>query len=347
MNKKAIAIGVIKHPIIKKLLESKIATTSTINKLIADEIIKESDGGIDSLLKNIAVTYPSTVIKAASTLGNSPDGTEVGDVENNTLEFSNEYEKLMDSIITGIVDPIIENSSMVAMAAGNPGYLENINRVFGLFEADELEQYKKDGIGQQLALLLDKIKNLAGDYSVTGETGAASGDNINEIVEIAKKIKALYTQYRDSQAKPEVVAQEMSDAIKDEGGKEGQEGETSASDNLRSVADPENKEVHKKVADESASPQDAENAIRTTGNQAKNEPNANEDEIEAQVNQAIKNVNDQFPDEPGDTTEAGTIGRLDAVEKYEAKIEDIGQSPAQAMMEFVENFLKVRTLNNK
>ena len=43
MNKKAIAIDVIKHPIIKKLLEMNIASSSVVNRLIVEELLNEAD----------------------------------------------------------------------------------------------------------------------------------------------------------------------------------------------------------------------------------------------------------------------------------------------------------------
>ena len=44
MNKKAIAIDVLKHPLIKKLLEMNIASPSIINRLIVEEIMESSQG---------------------------------------------------------------------------------------------------------------------------------------------------------------------------------------------------------------------------------------------------------------------------------------------------------------
>ena len=44
MNKKAIAIDVLKHPLIKKLLEMNIASPSVINRLIVEEIMESSQG---------------------------------------------------------------------------------------------------------------------------------------------------------------------------------------------------------------------------------------------------------------------------------------------------------------
>ena len=47
MNKKAIAIDVAKHPIIKKLLEMNIASSSIINRLIVEEILNEDPEDIE------------------------------------------------------------------------------------------------------------------------------------------------------------------------------------------------------------------------------------------------------------------------------------------------------------
>ena len=41
MNKKSIALGVIKHPLIKKILEANIASSSVVNRLIVEEIMSD------------------------------------------------------------------------------------------------------------------------------------------------------------------------------------------------------------------------------------------------------------------------------------------------------------------
>ena len=109
MNKKAIAIDVIKHPIIKKLLESKIATTSTINKLIIEEVLGKKEIVRESAfqnkiknkkLKNVALQTPSAVIDNASKLQTSPDGPKVSDIEQEIIQISKDVEQTLTAIKT-------------------------------------------------------------------------------------------------------------------------------------------------------------------------------------------------------------------------------------------------------
>ena len=41
MNKKTLAIEISKHPLIKKLLEGKLATSSEIARLVVEELLSE------------------------------------------------------------------------------------------------------------------------------------------------------------------------------------------------------------------------------------------------------------------------------------------------------------------
>ena len=54
MNRKQIAIKVSKHPLVKKLLESKAATPSDIARLVVEELLseaKEDEGGMQTFVE--------------------------------------------------------------------------------------------------------------------------------------------------------------------------------------------------------------------------------------------------------------------------------------------------------
>jgi len=43
MNKKSMAIEISKHPLIKKIVENKLASTKDVARLIAEEILREEE----------------------------------------------------------------------------------------------------------------------------------------------------------------------------------------------------------------------------------------------------------------------------------------------------------------
>ena len=81
MNKKAIAVGVVKHPLIKKLIEMNITSPSIINRLIVKELLKEAEvDGVSRFkraLKTMALTAPPQAIIDASKDPRSEEGVTI------------------------------------------------------------------------------------------------------------------------------------------------------------------------------------------------------------------------------------------------------------------------------
>ncbi len=104
----------------------------------------------------------------------------------------------------------------------------------------------------------------------------------------------------------------------------------------------------KKAADTAGSMEGAKAAIEASKENATKPETMSEEDFNAIFDKAFEAMKVHLPsEEEGDTTEAGTIGKIDAAKAYKDIIDGKEYSPESAMISFVEEFLKVRHLKDQ
>ena len=272
MNKKAIAVDVLKHPIIKKLLESKIATTSTINKIIIQEMMNEAPMKLSSKLKNIAIRVPSTVIAAASKLDTSPNGPQAGEEEKTTLEFSNNFEEM--------VKYYIDFTTNAETQADQKKYDIFYPILDSVIKGVKEKQILETPLIQILTKLYEVLSN------------PPKSDRTEVLTSMDEPLRKAYNEYLTSKASAEQVAQAMTDATKGEGEEQGQDGEAkpvqpvvtqiSADDEAKKKLEQDpnaEAKIDQQVQADIKNQPDKEQEIKDTGEKLKDELADPEDEV--------------------------------------------------------------------
>jgi hypothetical protein len=86
MNNRSLAIEISKHPLIKKLLEGKLATSSEVARLVVEELIGEADAGINKPSLELFVTLLSSEEKREKYFGK---------FENSEITFMDTLSKIL------------------------------------------------------------------------------------------------------------------------------------------------------------------------------------------------------------------------------------------------------------
>ena len=112
MNNKKIATEVAKHPLIRKILEARLASPSFVNKLIVQEILSEEEDESQARRRR---KLSSTVVKAALSQNvsdetlkqvfvdpKSDEGETVSDVETALFKMNQQLNETVDGVLAAI-----------------------------------------------------------------------------------------------------------------------------------------------------------------------------------------------------------------------------------------------------
>tara|TARA_R110000824_G_scaffold315257_1_gene502340 strand:+ start:1096 stop:3927 length:2832 start_codon:yes stop_codon:yes gene_type:complete len=346
MNKKAIAIDVVKHPIIKKLLEMNIASPSIINRLIIEEIMNEAAGGskakglrkrMAAVLKNTALTAPSSAIIDASKNEKSPEGIRVTNGESDAIKLA----KIYDLAAVTIKDIIKVWNSM-----GDSTSNKNGDLLLSLIK----QSFKSSKTPKAMMLLAYAAEQNTFAEKVKEYLNGLKGKSIGDTKSLNTNI-LIAIEEREDLDKTDVLGKwyEEEDTIADDEDNESAQDPTDVSPLEAAIKIGTDENAAEKAAKEVNTLRDAKIALETSKEKATRPEGMTEEDFSAIFEKAFEAMKVHLPSEEdqADTTEAGTIGKIDAANAYKETIEGKEYSPESAMISFVEEFLKVRHLKDQ